>query len=172
MNLRVTGMTTGRDYPLGAVAGQGGNYWTLTQYLALLCEQTAKYQVGVEGYCLLSNHVHLALVPPNEQALARAVGRTHYRYTQYVKATYGRSGHLWQNRFFSRALDDEHYRTALRYIERNPPRAHLVAFAADYRWSSAAAHLGGVDDTGPLDCDQSQLINHHSQRMNVIPHQI
>ena len=34
---------------------------------------------------------------------------------------HGRSGHLWQNRFFSCALDEGHLWTALCYVE--PPRA-------------------------------------------------
>lgn len=33
-----------------------------------------------------------------------------------------------------------------RYVERNPVRAGLCRRAADYRWSSAAAHAGGRDD--------------------------
>jgi putative transposase len=51
---------------------------------------------------------------------------------------FARSGHFWQNRFFSCALDPEHLRAALRYIERNPVRARMVEQASAYRWSSAA----------------------------------
>lgn len=79
------------------------------------------------------------------------IGRTHYRYTQYFNFTYQRSGHLWQNRFYSCALDEAHYWKALCYVERNPVRAHMVEAATAYRWSSAAAHLGASDETGLLD---------------------
>ncbi|MHB9026736.1 MAG: transposase [Armatimonadota bacterium] len=120
-------------------------------YLALLREETTKHQVVVHGYSLMSNHTHLALTPPDEEALARAIGRTHYRYTLYFNRVYQRSGHLWQNRFFSCALDNEHYWTALHYIERNSVRAQLVECAMEYRWSSAAAHVGGDDASGLLD---------------------
>ena len=34
----------------------------------------------------------------------------------------------------------------LRYVERNPVRAHMVAKAEDYRWSSTAAHCGLGED--------------------------
>jgi len=121
------------------------------KYLEFLCEYAGKYRVAVHGYCLMSNHSHLVLTPPDEKELARAIGRTHGRYAQYFNAAYRRSGHLWQNRFFSCALDEEHYWLALAYAERNPPRAHLVGDAGAYRWSSAAAHLGGADETGLLD---------------------
>ena len=49
-------------------------------------------------------------------------------------------GHLFQGRFFSCPLDDEHLWAAVRYVERNPVRAGIVAFAEDYGWSSASAH--------------------------------
>jgi len=62
----------------------------------------------------MSNHSHLVLTPPDEKALARAIGRTHGRYTQYFNATYRRSGHLWQNRCYSCALDEEHLLRILR----------------------------------------------------------
>ena len=40
---------------------------------------------------------------------------------------------------------------ALRYVELNPVRAGLAGAAADWPWSSAAAHLSGRDRTGLLD---------------------
>jgi putative transposase len=60
---------------------------------------------------------------------------------------------LWQNRFFACALDAPHLWTALAYTERNPVRAGLALGAGEYRWSSAAAHLGGTDEFGILDLD-------------------
>jgi len=111
-------------------------------YLGLLAEQAEQYGLAVWGYCLLSNHVHLLAVPAREESLAKAVGRTHFEYTQYLHRLHGRSGHLWQNRFFSCALDEAHSWRALRYVERNPVRAKVVRVAWRYPWSSAAAHTG------------------------------
>jgi putative transposase len=120
-------------------------------YLKLLAEQCALYDVRILGYCLMTNHVHHVLVPPRGDALAKALGRTHWRYTQYVNRMHGRSGHLWQNRFFSSAMDDDHCLLATRYAERNPLRAGLCRTAKRYRWSSAAAHCSGKDALGVLD---------------------
>ena len=54
------------------------------------------------------------------------------------KSRYGRSGRLWQNRFFSAVVDSEKYLlTVIGYIEENPVRADLAARASDYKWSSA-----------------------------------
>ncbi len=111
-------------------------------YLEILRLQAERYGLTVDGYCLMCNHVHLIVTPQDEQSLAKAVGRTHFLYSQYVNRLHGRSGHLWQNRFYSCALDDEHFWTALAYVERNPVRAGLVRRALRYQWSSAPAHCG------------------------------
>jgi putative transposase len=74
-------------------------------YLRLLTEQAGTYGLEVLGYCLMTNHVHLVAVPHAEDALAKAVGRTHFRYSQYINRFHRRCGHLWQGRFYSCALD-------------------------------------------------------------------
>jgi hypothetical protein len=41
-------------------------------------------------------------------------------------------------------------------VERNPLRAGMVRRATDYRWSSAASHLAGEDESGMLDIKPSR----------------
>jgi len=118
-------------------------------YLAILREQAQRFGVVVEGYCLMTNHVHLIVTP--RASLDKAIGRTNFHYTQWVNRLHRRCGHLWQNRFFSCALDGEHYWAAMAYVERNPVRAKLVRQAWRWPWSSAAAHCGGSDGGGLLD---------------------
>ena len=50
-------------------------------------------------------------------------------------------------------MDDTYFWMALRYIELNPVRAGLVRNAWDWPWSSARAHVTGVDDTGMLNME-------------------
>jgi putative transposase len=119
-------------------------------YLSLLKEQADKYGLEILGWCLMTNHIHLIGRPAGEDSLAKALGRTHFRYTQYINRFHGRSGHLWQNRFYSCPLGREHFWQALRYVEQNPVRAGLVRQAWKYPWSSAAAHLDGRDAAGLL----------------------
>jgi putative transposase len=120
-------------------------------YLRLLREQVERFRLDVIGYSLMTNHVHLVVLPHAADSLAKAVGRTDFLYTQHVNSLHGRSGHLWQNRFTSCALDEKHTVAALRYAEQNPVRANLAKHAWDYEWSSARAHVTGKDPTGLLD---------------------
>ena len=122
-------------------------------YLALLKQQARRFSLDLLGYCLMPNHIHLVAVPKTEEALALCVGRTHWHYAQAFNRAQGRSGHLWQNRFYSCPLDARHGWLALRYVESNPVRAGLAGQAWEYKWSSASPHVAGKDDSGLLDME-------------------
>ena len=114
-------------------------------YLDLLAFQLKRYRVACWAYCLMPNHVHLILTPSDEVGLTRAVGETHRRYTAFVGARGKWTGHLFQGRFGSVAMDEEHLMAAFRYVALNPVKAGLVARAQDWPWSSAVAHMNGHD---------------------------
>ena len=115
-------------------------------YLTLLSEGCAKTGTEVWAYCLMPNHVHLLLVPQCEDGLRAALGETHRRYTRRINSRNEWRGHLWQERFASFPTDATHTLYAARYIELNPVRAKLCRKPADYRWSSARAHILGAAD--------------------------
>jgi putative transposase len=100
----------------------------------------------VWAYCLMPNHVHLILAPRAPHSLARAIGETHRQHTAFINARTRWTGHLFQGRFSSVALDEAHLVAAARYVGLNPGRAKLVERAEDWAWSSARAHLAGRDD--------------------------
>jgi len=120
-------------------------------YLRLLRENLADAHTRLLGWCVMTNHVHLVAIPEREDSLAILLRRVHGRYAQYYNTRSGRTGHLWQNRFFACVLGADHLWTALAYVDRNPLRAGMVRQAEEYRWSSAAAHLTGADSSGLLD---------------------
>ncbi len=111
-------------------------------YLALLRQYSELHGMGLLGYCLMSNHVHLISVPHAQDALAQALKQAHGRYATYWNARRASSGHVWQGRFYSCPLDESHLWEALRYVELNPVRAGMVASAEEWRWSSARVHCG------------------------------
>ena len=115
-------------------------------YKALLAEHCRAAGVSVWAWCLMPNHVHLILVPGDEDGLRRALGEAHRRYTRRVNFREGWRGYLWQGRFSSFVMDEAHLLTAARYVELNPVRARLVKQARAWPWSSARAHLKGEDD--------------------------
>lgn len=120
-------------------------------YMEFLREAGEQFHLKVDGYCLMTNHVHLVVTPEEETGLAGALKRISQLYAQYVNRMHGRRGHLWQDRYYSCPLDLAHFGRALAYIECNPVRVHLCRNAYEWRWSSAGAHCGGEDPSGLLD---------------------
>ena len=115
-------------------------------YRDLMRAWCAKCAVEIWAYCLMPNHVHLIAVPRSGDALARAIGEAHRRYTRHVNFREGWRGYLWQGRFASFPMDEDYLLAAARYVELNPVRAGIVRRPESYPWSSARAHLGGGGD--------------------------
>jgi putative transposase len=115
-------------------------------YRDLLAQSAEKAGAEVWCYCLMPNHVHIIVVPSDEDGLRRTFADTHRRYTGYINARNRWTGHLWQGRFGAVAMDEGHLAAAVRYVSNNPVRAQLVKRASDWRWSSVSAHLTGEDD--------------------------
>lgn len=117
-------------------------------YIEIMAECCRAANVAVWGWCLMPNHVHLALTPATTDGLSAALGRAHRRYTLAVNRRQCWSGFLWQGRFSSTPMDEPHTLMALRYIEQNPVRAKLCERPEDWPWSSARSHLGLPPATG------------------------
>lgn len=123
-------------------------------YRTLLVEHCRAAEVGIWGWCLMPNHVHLILTPADPDGLRRALSKVHRAYAGAIHARQGKTGHFWQGRFGAVAMDEDHLISALRYVGLNPVRARLVKQALDWPWSSARAHLtgeaDGVTDLAPI----------------------
>ncbi|MCW8275666.1 transposase [Pseudomonas sp. PCH199] len=107
-------------------------------YLSDLRELKDSFGVSVYAYCLMTNHVHLLLVPSDTpSSLGQLMKALAARMTRYRNRLEGRSGTLWESRYKSSLVQSDTYLLACtRYIELNPVRAHIVSRAEDYPWSS------------------------------------
>jgi REP-associated tyrosine transposase len=120
-----------------------GDYQTYIDLMYEFCEKSGS---EVWAYCLMPNHVHLIMVPENEDGLRAAIGEAHRRYTRRINFREGWRGYLWQGRFASFPMDEDYLLACARYVELNPVRAKLVKKPEDWKWSSARAHLDGAKD--------------------------
>ena len=69
-------------------------------FLRRLSEGCAQERAGVYAWCLMDNHVHLA-VRTGVQPLSKTMSRILGGYAVAFNLRHGRSGHLFQNRFKS-----------------------------------------------------------------------
>jgi putative transposase len=118
------------------------DYGVYRDLLAASCRSAA---VEVWAWVLMPNHVHLILVPCDEDGLRRALAPVHRRYAGHIHARQRLTGHFWQGRFGAVVMDEAHLAAAVAYVLLNPVRARLVDRPQDWRWSSIHAHLGEED---------------------------
>lgn len=104
-------------------------------YLSILerfCRDTG---VKVCAYCLMENHVHL-LVHDEAGKTPLLMKKLGVSYSYYFNKKYVRTGHLFQDRYLSEAVEDEAYLLVVfRYILNNPRKAGVCP-ADRYEWSS------------------------------------
>ncbi|MHC4092921.1 MAG: transposase [Planctomycetota bacterium] len=98
------------------------------------CQRIA---VRVLAWCLMPNHFHFVLWPRNDGDMSRWMHWLLSSHVRWYHRRYGTSGRIWQGRFKSFPIEqDEHLLKVMRYVERNPLRAQLVARAEEWPWSS------------------------------------
>ena len=79
------------------------------------------------GWVLMPNHVHLVL-QTGPTPLSRLMAGLGTSYAGHFNRRHDRAGHLFQNRFWSRPIEDEAALLAsILYVHRNPLRAGFVA---------------------------------------------
>ena len=122
-------------------------------FVDLLGEACERWPMRVVGVCLMPNHFHLVVWPPARGDLSRWMQWLMTSHVRRHHGRYGTSGHVWQGRYKSFPVQPTRVPAAtrlrgvveggdavlavLRYVERNPVRAGLVASAEDWPWSSA-----------------------------------
>jgi len=112
------------------------------QLYLLFQEGVERYGHRIHGFCLMTNHLHLA-IQVGETALSKIMQNLAFRYTRWVNRRQSRMGHLFQGRYKAVLVDGDAYLLELvRYIHLNPVRAGLVQEAGEYRWSGHRAYLG------------------------------
>ncbi len=127
------------------------------EYLDRLIRCRERFGLGVLAYCLMGNHLHLA-VERGATKLSRVMLALQSAYTQWFNRRHDRVGHLFQGRYKAFVIEKDRYLLALvRYIHRNPVEAGLARRPQDYPWSSDRYYRRGqapewldVDDVLPL----------------------
>ena len=112
------------------------------RFCALVAEGVERFGHRIYAYCLMPNHVHLA-IQVGEMPASRIVQNLAFRYTRAFNRRMRRVGHLFQGRFRSRVVDGNAYLLELvRYIHLNPVRSGLVRDPSAWPWSGHRAYLG------------------------------
>jgi putative transposase len=105
----------------------------------ILAEGIERFEMRVCGYCIMSNHWHMLLWPPEDDTLPLFMHWITLTHAHRWHAAHGTTGigHLYKSRYKSFPIQsNSRYLAVMRYIEANPLRAAMVETAADWQWSS------------------------------------
>jgi hypothetical protein len=107
-----------------------------------------------------------------EEELSQIFRRLGARYVFRFNWKYQRTGHLFQSRFKSEAVEtDAYFITVLLYIYQNPVKAGLCKEPQDYKWGSRrllGKENGLVDETDLLDIVSMEAIK--EKERDLTPH--
>lgn len=113
------------------------------KFLDILSKKSKDNALIIYAYCLMDNHVHL-VIKEDKQDISTIMRSINTSYAQYFNKKYNRSGHVFQDRFKSEAIENDSYLLeAIRYIHNNPTKANIVKNKKDYKWSSYNFYLNG-----------------------------
>jgi len=111
------------------------------QFLRTLKEYQGVCEYRLYAWCLMPNHVHL-LMKPEKEPLSMIFRRLGASFVYWYNGKYGRSGHLFQDRYKSEpVVNEKYFFTVIRYIHQNPVKAGLCENPSDYPYSSFARYF-------------------------------
>ncbi len=143
------------------------DYAAFLELIAAACE---RLPMRVLAGCLLPNQFQLILWPRRDGDLSRWM---QWLLTSHVRRHHRRhpklgGGHVWQGRFKAFPIEpNEHLHTVLRYVERTPLRAKLVAKSQDWPWGTLSLRRAKAPpswqsdwpDQTPIPRDWTRLVN-------------
>lgn len=127
------------------------------RFISLLMRYRDVSGYELYAYCLMGNHIHL-LLREGAEPLAIVFRRIGASFVYWYNLKYRRTGHLFQDRFKSEAVEDDRYfLTVLRYILRNPVKAGICTTPGAYAYSNYQALVEGKGASLPCEYSGEQL---------------
>ena len=121
------------------------------KYLSIIQRIQIKYGFKVYAYCLMSNHAHL-IIDCAGADISKVMHAINLSYARYFNRKYDRYGHLFQDRFKSKVINNERYMINLSaYIHNNPKDIPGYEDNVElYPFSSLKEYLNKTDTFGIL----------------------
>ena len=90
------------------------------EFQSIIRRTKKKFLYQLYSYVLMPNHVHLEIKDEN-QKVSKIIHSIATSYANYFNKKYERKGHLFENRFKSKTVENAYYILNLvRYIHQNP----------------------------------------------------
>ncbi len=140
---------TGSRKPFQAVLDQGlGSCLFARPDVATMVIENWRRRDGAEyrlyAWTVMPNHVHVLVGVLPGASLTRIVQGWKSYSAHWIRNHIGTRGRIWQPDYWDRFIrDDEHFVSAVEYVENNPVAAGLVNRAQDWPYGSASIRGAG-----------------------------
>lgn len=140
-------------------------------FVAVLKKAKQKYKFSVENYVIMGNHFHMIINPQKDESLSRIMQWFLSVFARVYNKRFGRSGHFWGERFFSRIINSfSDYLNTFDYIDRNPIVAGLVTSIYEWKFSGVHEHRQGIFSfVENIPCCFSIFLQNHTQQCFPVP---
>lgn len=109
--------------------------------LKIMLEKMQETELEIFAYCIMPTHAHI-LIRGKMEEISRFLSRTEITFAMRYNQGKERNGHLFQNRFFSQAIENEvYFWNCIKYIHDNPVKAGLASDPRKYAFSSYTEYL-------------------------------
>ncbi len=113
-------------------------------FYELMQETAEMFNIKISAYCFMSTHYHLLVQTPDGN-LSRCMRHINGVYTQRYNIRHGCDGTLFRGRYKTILIEaDSYLLQVVRYIHRNPLRAHVVDKIDGYKWSSHKGYISNA----------------------------
>lgn len=113
-------------------------------FIKQIKEYNIKFDFQLLAYVIMDNHYHL-LIKTNNDSISDIMFYLNNTVGKYLGRELNRTGHIFQGRFTSELVDTDAYLIwCLRYIHRNPVKAHMCKNVDSYKWSSHYYYRKGI----------------------------
>lgn len=112
------------------------------KFYSLLEEGVSRFAYRIHAFCLMTNHVHLA-IEISDIPISKIMQNLAFRYAQWINKKFNQIGHLFQGRYKAILVQNQSQLADLcRYIHLNPLKAKMIENLDDYPWSSHLTYMG------------------------------
>lgn len=113
-------------------------------FIKQIKEYMVAYEFEIFAYVIMDNHYHLIL-KTKEAALSKIMHSINNVYSKFYNRRHERTGHVFGERYNGKMVEDDAYLIwLLRYIHRNPVKAHICYSTDEYKWSSDFFYRNGI----------------------------
>jgi len=126
-------------------------------FLDVLKEAKKKYSFKLRNFCIMGNHVHLDIEPPEDVSISKIMQWVLSVFAVRYNRLFNYKGHVWYDRFKSKAIQTvRQLINTFIYIANNPVRANLTAHPLHFKFNGVS-YLKNKHDPELLDAPQKWL---------------